>query len=277
VWADRARVKEICREVFRGEDHVPGQFDDWLDAEEGNFSVAEVDGRVAGIHRVVNAGAGVAWYEGLRVAPEFRGMGLGRQMARMAMDSARRIGATQMRLNAGPECGRFFESLGFTPLVEVARWDAAPRSRGQLPAVLAPEHSAVALDWFRQDGAFRRYPGLNPVFGRTYDGDRRNVHALARSGRLRFCGEVPAFAGVGPSMGPDEPFRVTFLAGQGDSMRELLEGLRHQAHADGHGLVRVMAPVSHPCAPELAESGFEIRDDFRLTVYTRTLDDGLLN
>ncbi|GAC1327702.1 MAG: hypothetical protein NVSMB17_02100 [Candidatus Dormibacteria bacterium] len=274
---DQARVEEICHEVFRGDDHVPGQFEAWLDAEDGNFSVAEVDGRVAAIHRVVAAGAGVAWYEGLRVAPEFRGRGLGRQMVRMAMESARRRGAVEMRLNAGPECGRFFEQLGFTPLVEVARWDAAPRPRGQVPAVLAPEHSAVALGWFRQDGAFRRYPGLNPVFGRTHEGDQRNVDRLARDGRLRFCGDVPAFAAVIPPGTSADPLRVTFLAGRGDSMQELLEGLRHHAHTDGHALVRVLAPADHPCSSELAASGFDIRDDFRLTVYTRGLVDGPVN
>jgi GNAT superfamily N-acetyltransferase len=268
---DRARVEEICSGSFSGADQLPLHFDDWVESDEAGFVVAEVDGRVAALHRVVVAGEGVAWYEGLRVAPEFRRQGLGRTMLEMALASARRRGLTEMRLHAGPECGGFFERAGFAPVLEVARWDAEPSRGGHLPAVLDPEHTDVALDWFRQDDAFRRYPGLNPVFGRSAAGDRRNVDRLARDGSLRFCGEVPAFAAVLPGQDDAGPLRVTFLAGQGESMYDLLKGMRHQAHADGRDRVRVMAPADHPCHAELAAAGFAVRDDFRLTLYARSL------
>lgn len=265
--ADRARVNEICGEV-KAEEELPLHFDNWIDAEDGNFMVAEVDGRVAAMHRVVPAIDGVIWYEGLRVAPEFRGRGLGRIMVEMAVTAAKRRGHAEMRLHAGLECGPFFQSLGFTPVVQVARWDADPSRKGSLPMVLAPEHSDVALGWLCQDEAFIRYPGLNPVFGRSAAGDRRNVNTLAREGVLHFCGEVPAFAAVrhGES---DEPLRVTFLAGGGDSMYDLLRGIRHQAQVEGMERVRVVAPTDHPCGPELGAAGFAVRDDFRLTVYSR--------
>ncbi|MEA2682119.1 MAG: hypothetical protein QOK05_447 [Chloroflexota bacterium] len=267
---DRSRVEEICSEVFRGDDHLPHRFDAWLEDDEASFLVAEVQGRLAGMHRLVPAGDGVIWYEGLRVAPEFRRRGLGRTMVEMAVGSGRRRGFVEMRLHAGADCGPFFESAGFTPLVEVARWDAEPARRGHVPAVLSPEHTDVALGWLRQDDAFKRYPGLNPVFGRSAAGDRRNVNNLAREGTLRFSGEVPSFAAVRPAV-VDEPLRVTFLAGAGDSMYDLLNGIRHQAHVDGQERVRVMAPTDHPCAAELEAAGFAVRDDFRLTVYARQL------
>ena len=269
---DRARVEEICGEVFRGGDHVPRHFDDWIDADDGNFLVAELDGRLAAMHRVVPAGDGVLWYEGLRVAPEFRGRGLGRTMVDMAVAAATRRGYAEMRLHAGPECGTFFESVGFKPLVQVARWDAEPSRRGHLPAVLAPEHSDVALGWLRQDDAFRRYPGLNPVFGRSADGDRRNVDRLARDGILRFSGEVPSFAALRPTE-TEGPLRVTFLAGNGESMYDLLWGIRHQAQVEGAERVRVVAPVDHPCAREMEAAGYAVRDDFRLTAYSRMLQE----
>jgi N-acetylglutamate synthase-like GNAT family acetyltransferase len=267
--ADRPRVEEICSEVFKGDDHLPHRFDAWLEDEEASFLVAEVQGRLAAMHRLVPAGDGVIWYEGLRVAPEFRGRGLGRTMVEMAAGSGQRRRFAEIRLHAGPECARFFGAAGFAPMVEVARWDADPARRGRVPAVLAPEHGDVALGWLRQDDAFNRYPGLKPVFGRSADGDRRNVDTMAREGTLRFSGEVPAFAAVRAA--PDQPLRVTFLAGGGDSMYELLKGIRHQAHVEGSERVRLTAPVDHPCAAELEAAGFAVRDDFRLTVYSRQL------
>lgn len=267
--ADRPRVEEICSEVFKGRDPLPRRFDDWVEDDYASFLVAEADRRLAAMHRLVPAGDGVVWYEGLRVAPEFRGCGLGRTMVNMGVSYAERRGFAEMRLHAGPECGPFFELVGFTPVVQVARWDADPAPRGHLPSVLAPEHTDVALGWLRQDDAFNRYPGMNPVFGRSAAGDRRNVASLAREGTLRFSGEVPAFAAVRPT--DDEPLRVTFLAGGGETMYDLLQGIRHQAHLEGIDCVRVVAPADHPCASELEAAGFAIRDDFRLTVYSRLL------
>jgi hypothetical protein len=155
-------------------------------------------------------------------------------------------------------------------VVQVARWDADPSGRGHLPAVLAPEHSDVALGWLRQDDAFNRYPGLKPVFGRSAAGDRRNVDEMAREGALRFSGDKPSFAALRPTES-DGPLRVTFLAGNGDSMYDLLRGLRHQAQVEGADCVRVVAPVDHPCSKEMEAAGFAVRDDFRLTVYSRLL------
>jgi GNAT superfamily N-acetyltransferase len=270
--ADRDRVQEICSEVFKGGDHLPQRFDGWIDDPDASFLVAEVDGHLAAMHRLVPDGDGVIWYEGLRVAPEFQRRGLGRTMVEMGVASAQRRGFVEMRLHAGPECGPFFQAAGFTPVLEVARWDADPARRGHLPAVLAPEHTDVALGWLRQDDAFNRYPGMKPVFGRSAAGDRRNVDRLAREGTLRFAGERPAFAAVRPT--DDEPLRVTFLAGGGESMYDLLKGIRHQAHVDHIDRVRVVAPADHPCGSELAAAGFTIRDDFRLTIYSRLLQVG---
>lgn len=271
--ADRGRIAEISNEVVCGGDQLPRHFDDWLDADDGKFMVAEVAGRLAAMYRAVPAADGVLWYEGLRVAPEFRGRAVGRSLVEMAASAGSRRGYTEMRLHAGPESGLFFQSVGFTALVQVARWDADPSRRGRLPTVLAPEHSDTALGWLRQDDAFNRYPGMKPVFGRSADGDRRNVNSLARDGILRFSGELPSFAAVA-AVRPTEtegPLRVTFLAGTGEGVYDLLHGIRHQAHVEGAKRVRVVAPVDHPCAPELEAAGFAVRDDFRLTVYSRPL------
>ena len=272
---DRARVEEICGEVLRGGDHLPHHFDDWIDADDGTFMVAEVDGRVAALHRAAPAGGGVLWYEGLRVAPEFLGRGLGRTMVEMAATAAARRGYRDMRLHAGPECAGFFERAGFTPLVRVARWDAETSRKGSLPAVLAPEHTSVALGWLRQDRAFNRYPGLMPVFGGSADSDWRTLNRLARDGRLCFSGEVPSFAALRPTPARG-PLRVTFLAGGGESMFQLLRGIRHRARVAGARRVRVIAPVDHPCAPEMLAAGFSVRDEFRLTVYSRRLGETAL-
>ena len=88
------------------------------------LAVAEQDGAVVGclqltfIPGLSNQGQDLALLEGVRVASERRGGGLGEQMVQWAMDEARRRGCGAMELmsHASREAAqRFYARLGFAP------------------------------------------------------------------------------------------------------------------------------------------------------------------
>ena len=87
------------------------------------LAVAEVNGTVAGtlqltlIPGLSRHGMLRAQIEGVRVAAEYRGHGLGRQMIQWAIIEARRAGSGMVQLTSDKQRAdaiRFYESLGFT-------------------------------------------------------------------------------------------------------------------------------------------------------------------
>lgn len=97
---------------------------DLVEADPRNrLTVAEVDGTVAGtlqltlIPGLSRHGMLRAQIEGVRVAPGYRGHGLGRQMILWAITEALRAGCGMVQLTSDKQRAdaiRFYESLGFT-------------------------------------------------------------------------------------------------------------------------------------------------------------------
>ena len=86
--------------------------------------VAEVDGDVAGtlqltfIPGLTYTGGERAQIEGVRVASEQRGIGLGQDMINWAIDQARARGCRVVQLTTDrqrPEAVRFYQKIGFHP------------------------------------------------------------------------------------------------------------------------------------------------------------------
>ncbi|MCP9951852.1 MULTISPECIES: GNAT family N-acetyltransferase [Actinomadura] len=86
--------------------------------------VAEAGGRVAGtlqltfIPGLTYTGGERAQIEGVRVAAEYRGAGLGQQMINWAIDRARARGCRVVQLTTDrqrPDAIRFYQKIGFRP------------------------------------------------------------------------------------------------------------------------------------------------------------------
>lgn len=96
-----------------------------IDADERQYlAVAEVDGEVVGtlqltfIPGLSRRGATRALIEAVRVRSDFRGAGLGRQLAEWAVSEARTRGAALVQLTTDAtreDAHRFYTRLGFQP------------------------------------------------------------------------------------------------------------------------------------------------------------------
>ncbi len=98
--SDKEPLLAFIRQIWHGHDYIPHVWDEWMKDPSGRMFVVEVDGNPVGMNRVRVLEDGSAWFEGARVHPDYRGMGLATALGDNSMKVARRMGARVFRLTS---------------------------------------------------------------------------------------------------------------------------------------------------------------------------------
>lgn len=125
--SDKRAVLDIVRTVWGGEDYIPEVFDAWVRDRRGPLYAAVVSGRVVGIGKITRLTTDETWTEGARVAPRYRGRGIGRALLAHRVKQARRLGVRVTRFSTSERntpMHRIARHLGFRKAATVDRWDA---------------------------------------------------------------------------------------------------------------------------------------------------------
>jgi GNAT superfamily N-acetyltransferase len=255
--ADRDRVVEISRDIWDGRDYLPRVFDEWLADAGAAFQAAELEGVVVGVQRLRPIAPDLVWYEGLRVASTHRRQGLARAMLASAIADAKEQRFHEMRLGTGnADAVPLFESLGFRRLVDV-RWWRGLRVEGGDPARMPDPAEARSL-WpaIEKTPGVELYHGVPADFNGARDMDGDELERLAKIGMLRVGPGGRALAALREPWGNN--LAVSFLAGRGGALRELLMALRFEADADGLSHVSVSLPRDHPASDDMTASGYDL-------------------
>lgn len=114
-----ARAYAIRRRVFIEEQRVPEEIE--LDADDARaFHALATDGGDAiGCGRMIDHGDGEVKIGRMAVIPQFRGIGVGRDILHFLMDRARSRGLRKAVLHAQLSAEGFYLKEGFTPLGDV--------------------------------------------------------------------------------------------------------------------------------------------------------------
>jgi GNAT superfamily N-acetyltransferase len=95
---DTAQVMELCSHIWDGGDYIPMVWEEWLADPEGLLGVAESGGRVAGIFKLTKYQEKEWWMEGLRVHPDFQGIGVAAHIHNFVVETWRKLGSGVVRL-----------------------------------------------------------------------------------------------------------------------------------------------------------------------------------
>ena len=257
---DRERVEEISAGVWDGTDYLPGIFEEWLQDPAASFQAAEEEGLVVGLQRLRPIAPGIMFYEGLRVAATHRRRGIARAMLRHALEEARSLGFARMRLYTGnQEAGSLFSSEGFRLLFDCAVWTAGRVEGGDPPRLASPADAASVAAAVAGDPALAVYGGTNASWHGVLDVDAALLERLAADGLVRVGTGNRAVALLRGDARRRLP--VTFLAGSGPVLQDLLEQLRFEADSVGLSSVAVLAPERHPAAGDMREVGYDLAED----------------
>jgi GNAT superfamily N-acetyltransferase len=124
---DRSSILAFCQETFSWGDYIADVWDEWLADIGGQLLVGLIaDQPVAVMHIEILAG-GVAWFEGMRVHPDWRSRGIGQTLTARACDYARARQARVARLVTNSRNSAAHKTLAAQGLVRTAvfnQWSA---------------------------------------------------------------------------------------------------------------------------------------------------------
>ncbi|HZO71621.1 MAG TPA: GNAT family N-acetyltransferase [Ktedonobacteraceae bacterium] len=95
---DRDSVLAFCAHTWQWGDYIESVWDEWLNDPDGVLLVATADERPVAISHMLMVSEVDAWFEGLRVDPQFRRQGLSKALSNVGIAEAIRRGARYARL-----------------------------------------------------------------------------------------------------------------------------------------------------------------------------------
>ncbi len=95
---DKDIVLAFCTRTWDWGDYIDRVWDDWLVDARGELFVAVMDGKPTGVAHLRMINATDAWFEGLRVDPDYRQQGIAKALNVAMLEGAIRRGATNARL-----------------------------------------------------------------------------------------------------------------------------------------------------------------------------------
>jgi hypothetical protein len=242
--------------VWDGHDYVPRVFDDWVSDSASAFQAIELDGIVVGLQRLRPYASGLLWYEGLRVASSHRRQGLARHMLQSAIAQAREQGFREIRLATGnPGAAQLFEEVGFVRLQDNRWWKGKRIEGGESPRIPGPSEAEKLWAGIATSPGIDLWGGVTADFQGAQDLGAKELARLAGIGMLRSGPGGRAIVALREPWGNN--IAVSFVAGKGGALRELLLALRFEADADGLDEVTVATPRDHPASEDLQASGYD--------------------
>jgi GNAT superfamily N-acetyltransferase len=140
---DKEAVLELSSHIWEGNDYLPYVWDEWLADPDGLFGVTEMHGRIAGVFKLTRFQDNEWYMEGLRVHPDFQGLGVASHIHHYVVDSWRRMGSGIIRLTTGSynvKVHRMCEETGFQRIAEFIPFRAPADVAGE------PDFNELAVD-----------------------------------------------------------------------------------------------------------------------------------
>lgn len=222
TMSDKPAVLRVSSRIWEGHDYVPLFFDRWV--KEGGFWAGELRGRLVGYGKATELAPGEMWLEGLRVDPNCRKRGVGKELSRQVLDRTLERRPASLRLataDVNHESIHIIGAvMGLQPYAEYRFFTGTPRKARPGPPLVTPK-VAEALDFIKRSAELAESKGLLPWTWLFRGLNRRYVSELIR------CGYVFGFGTGGKMVGllVLRPHRyrgndldISFVAGSGKAL-----------------------------------------------------------
>ena len=286
---DREAMERICAHTWDWGDYIPEVWDEWLADEDKLMLVAELAGQVVALGQVAFQPAGQAWFEAMRVDPNYRQQGIARQFIERKMEESRKRGAHVVRLGTGGNnvpVHRLMARIGMEQVgAYVLRVAAAEGTAGaegmagvESPQILGPGQRQEVLTFLRQSRVLAHTGGLFSVGWAWQELLDEALDRFLAAGqvlaRLAADGSPEALALVSHEAG-DERLWIALadaVPGQEGALVALIEGIRAYAGQVGAKDAAAMLPALDWLREAFGQAGYGPGDwEGELWIFEKTL------
>jgi GNAT superfamily N-acetyltransferase len=243
--ADKPALMRISTRIWQGHDYVPLFFDRWLKA--GGFWAGEMRGRLVGYGKATELAPGEMWLEGLRVDPNCRKRGVGKELSRQVLDRTLERRPVSLRLataDVNHESIHIIKAvMGLKSYAEYRFFTGTPLKPRPGPPLVTPT-VVEALDFIKRSRELAASKGLLPWTWLFRGLNRRYVSELIRCGYVFGYGTARKLAGLlvlRPHRYRGNDLDISFVAGDRQALAAFRSFLSRVAHDCGTQNISGMA------------------------------------
>lgn len=259
---DRPAMERICAHTWEWGDYIPEVWDDWLADEQGLLIVGELADDVVALSRFRFQEPEQIWLEGMRVDPEYRRRGIGRQFLDHSIAFAQERGARVVRLSTSYHnipAHTLTAQAGMERVGEYQLRVADPLPGAPEPVLLSAEH-ADQVRAFLLDSPMMAYThGLYSVDWAWQELSPARVSQFLKVGQfaawLSPDGRLVALALL-HAYAEDSELWIGFIDGEAAAVPELATAVRAHAARIRAEKVQVMVPDLGWLRADLSKAGY---------------------
>jgi GNAT superfamily N-acetyltransferase len=243
--ADKPAMLRISARIWEGNDYVPLFFDRWV--KEGGFWAGELRGRLVGYGKATELAPGEVWLEGLRVDPDCRKRGVGKELSRQVVCQTLERRPASLRLataDVNHESIHIIETvMRFKRYTQYRFFVGAPGKPRPGPLLVEPA-VMEALDFIKRSAELAASHGLVASTWLFRSLDRRYVTELTRRGYVfgyRTAAKLAGLLVLRPHRYRGNDLDISFVGGDRRALAAFRSFLSRVAHDCGAKNISGMA------------------------------------
>lgn len=271
---DTDAVRWMTRNVWEGTDYLPYVWDRWLTDANGYLMAATQEGMLVGVQHVQLMPDGSAWAEGIRVAEDRQGSGIGQLLLDEAVRWARSIGCPALRLSTyseNPASNRIAERAGLGQLASLSILSAPP-AHGGTPAgnvhVAAPTDRSRIWSFVREELDRAAFPPFYTEGWTAHQLTESRLSLLLGTAAVLVAGRgrIEGLA-IATSTLNRPTLKLGLLLGERDAAGAIAAYLRGCLRSAGLREVRATLCMTVDTEAALTGAGYHIREEVSMLLH----------
>ncbi len=273
---DKARILAFTFNTWgdNEDDYIKDVFDEWVADRRGEFTAAVIDGKVVGIAKLTDMGDDEWWFEGLRIDPAYRRLGIASEFNRYHVDLAKRLGGKIVRYMTGDAnvgSQTIGARAGFQHILTYTAHLVEASNEFPLPDLLNPDDVPSLANWIDsplmryQHGVYhdawtaktlteaelRRVAAANLVYGLRDENGQLTAWALLR----------PAEYDGDSEDGEQRRLRIDHFDGEMSAVTELAQRMRALAASRHRSEISAGISDYPPLVQAVVAAGYTVNPD----------------